>query len=170
MSNDEAVVNPATSPHQPPEGTPTAHLEEIVATAISTDQEHAMIQFKDASGALFILTMPVAKIISLQHLCATMRKKITRKDLPLDQVVMQEPKTFMVGHSDQRRGVVAITFDTQLPTEAVYILPDEGALHMSRELERNVFSRMTPAERTAWSQKQHPLLLPTRPKIITPGG
>lgn len=169
MSNDEAVVNQQPHPNTPPPGTPTAHLDEIVASAVSTDQEHAMIQFKDVTGALFILTMPVAKLASIQHLCATMRRKITRKDLPVDQVVMQEPKTFMIGHSDQRRGVVAITFDAQQATESVFVLPDEGALHMSRELERNVFSRMTPDQRRAWSAKQHPLLLPNQPKLIIPG-
>ena len=169
MTNEDDVQQSAQHA-APPENAPTAMVSEIAASAISTDQEHAMIQFLDPQGKIFVLVLPVAKLASVQHLCANMRKKVLRKDLPLDQVVMQEPKTFMVGHSDQKRGVVAITFDTQLPSEAVFVLPDEGALHMSRELERNVFSRMTPAERHAWTQKQHPLLLPNQRKIIRPPG
>jgi hypothetical protein len=164
MSNEDATDHAAQAANAP-----TAVVSEIAASAISTDQEHAMIQFLDPQGKAFLLVMPVAKLASVQHLCATMRRKLKRKDLPVDQVVMQEPKTFMVGHSDQRRGVVAITFDTQLASEAVYVLPDEGALHMSRELERNVFSRMTPAERHAWTRKQHPLLMPNERKLIVPG-
>lgn len=165
---DDTAQQPGQQ-HAPPADAPIAFLHEIVATSVSTDQEHAMVQFRNPEGAAYVLVMPVAKLASLQHLCATMRQKLRRKDLPLDQVVMQEPRGFMVGHSDQRRGVVAITFDQGLPTEAVYVLPDNGGLHLSRELERNIFSRMTPQQRHDWTRQQHPLLMPTQPKLIVPG-
>jgi hypothetical protein len=155
------------APHVAPAGeVRRAFLAQVVSTAFSTDSTQALIHFKDQDGASFVLTMTVDKLATIQHLASQMRQRLKRRDMPLDNVVMQFPQTFEVAHSDQTRGVCAVTFDKEMPSEAVYVLTDEAALHLSRALEQNVLSRMSPAERHAHAVKQHPLLLPNVPKII----
>lgn len=151
-----------------PTETPTSHLEQVVATAFSTDNSQAMVRYKDAVGKDHVLVMAVEKLATLQHLMSQMRSRLKRRDLPVDQIVMQFPKQFMVGHSDQHRGVCAVTFDQQMPSEAVYVLTDEAALHLAEGLQQNVYSRMTPAERHAHARKKNPLLLPLGERIIRP--
>src|ERR1043166_2500659 len=126
MSEQNGAQAPASVVSPEGEVLPHAQLDQIVATGISTDQTMASIRFKDPHGKEVVLSMAVEKLVSLQHLCAQMRQRLTRKGLPGDQVVMQFPRSWTVGSSDQQRNIVAVTFDEKLPSEAMYVLTDEA--------------------------------------------
>lgn len=159
--------NEQPGPAAPPPVPPIAHLTEIVATAVSTDETMAMIKFKDAQGKEAILTMPVERLQSLQHVCTVMRRKITRRSMPVSDMSLQPVKSFKIGETNAR-GITALMLDEFEPTEAVYVMHDQDAMRLAEELERSVLSRMTPEERRQAMLKKSPLILPDKHSLIMP--
>lgn len=153
-----------------PQQCPTAHLAKITQSAFSTDGEQAAIQFENDDGEPFILTMPVDRLHALSTICRDMLNRQERRDLSISEVAVKYPDRFSVGHNDMRRGVVYLTFDEQLVTEAVYCMPNPVGLDLARELQSNIEARMSTAERHDYARRNHPLMKAIPGKIILPGG
>jgi len=123
---------------------PVVHVITAVSTSVSTDKKTAMLHFRDEDGEDFALTFPVEGISAVR----TMLNNLAKHDgINRGMVLPQRPQNFAVGHSDDLRGHVCITFDQDLPLETLVLFSDEIGMKLAQSIENDVLSRMTPAER-----------------------
>lgn len=156
----------------PPGSIPGVHITDVVSIKIGDDGTTAMVVFRitENGGIDFAMTLPVAGLGTLLKFVADLRNMATARNLDPGMVLAHQPKTFSVGNTPMQRGVVFIILDEKTPDEVSIRLLDGDALQLAQMVERDVLSRMTPAERAAAMRAQKPLLLPNQPKLIIPGG
>lgn len=162
MSSDRVAV-------ETPRAVPSARLQNITASAFSTDNTEAAIQFEDEDDNPFVVHMPIDRLHALATICTDMLNRFDRREMSASQVSIKYPREFSIGYSDAQQGVVFVTFDEKQVSEAIYCLPNLVGLELSKQMEHNILSRMTAGERAEWARKKHPLLNPISPKIILPG-
>lgn len=151
---------------QQAEQIPAAHITEFLSHSVSTDGSTAMLVFRIADGSKFAITVPTVALGRMLTLVQKTRDAAQRQNLG---VGMQRPQTFAVGHSDQMRGMVAITFDEKTADEATFILADQSGLDLAGAIERNVFMRMPMEDRRRHLTRRSPIIPPRGGKLILPG-
>jgi hypothetical protein len=156
-------------PETPPEGAiPAAHIVEGVARSISKDGTTAMMVFKIADGSQFAVTVPLPGLSALRTMVNDLCDAADKSKLGRGMVTMKRPHTFTIGHSDQMRGHVLMQIDPQMAEEIIFIWPDEAGLQMADLLQKDIFGRMSPADRAARAKNQKPFLMPQRTLIVPP--
>lgn len=151
---------------QPMDAVPAAHVTECVARSISKDGATAMMVFKIADGTRFAITVPVAGLAAFRTMVNDVCDDADRAKLHRGMAQMKRPRTFEVGHTDQIRGHVVLSIDPQSASEEIFVWPDEAGLQMADMLQKDIFGRMTPADRAARMKNQRPFLLPQKTLII----
>jgi hypothetical protein len=158
-----------SQPEQPDERTVRAvHIDTCLSRALSTDGKSSMVVFKIDDGTDFAFTCPVDKLPQVRTMindliCEAVQRNIGPTNIHFRRAMPNKPLNFSVGHSDELRGAVALIFEPNTEDQIAYLIADQEALMFAEAIEKDVFTRMSMADRRAMMQKKAPM-------IIQPGG
>jgi len=125
---------------------PCLQLVKGVSQSLSTDGSSAMLMFQSENGPVAI-TVPVDQLRAFRAMFNDVIDKATAVHAEPGNISFKRPKGFSVGHSDQMRGFVAVTFDPNSAEESLFILADHDGLKLAEAIRNDVLGRMTAAQR-----------------------
>lgn len=130
-----------------PEPVRTVHVINGIATSVSTDGAVAMLKFMMPDGEPFALTFPVSAAVAVRTMVNDVVTQARSQDVGAGNVAPRYPNVVSVGHTDQIRGHVAVMFDPDMATAAIYMVRDSAALDVAKTMIEDVLSRATHQER-----------------------
>lgn len=129
------------------------HLAACVAQSLSEDGSEGGFRFVDREGDSVLVTVDAKGLMSLRTAAASVHNEFVHRN---NSYSFDRPRSFGVVDSPNERGRTVLAFNPHQSNEAVFVLDDESALELARQLEERALSHMTPEQRAARLKK--PLL------------
>lgn len=124
----------------------------------------------DGATDKFAITMPVTGLKAFRSMVSDLIRTADNRGLNTSMAAIHYPSEVEVSNSSHVRGAVLLTFNPKADDEAIFALPNEIGLNVAEAMQKDIFPRMTEAERRSHIAKKSSLLSTSRPALILPPG
>lgn len=166
MSETEKVAAP------PAEYIRAAKVTKCESYSISAEGQAMMVFRIDQGpppGEKFAITLPTTGLKAFRSMLNDLIAAAEKRELSGGMVAIHRPREVTVGNSVHLRGCVALIFNPGAEDETMNLLPDNLGLDVAEAMQKDIYSRMTEAQRRAHITAKSQLLTSGRPTIIIPG-
>lgn len=121
-----------------------AHVVRCTSRSLADDGSQGVLQLEAANGGLFFLRIDAGGLLSVCGAAQALQNDSVHRG---GGYVFGRPMTFGVVDSPEYRGHTILALNPQTPQESAFLLPDDMALEMSRQLRDRALAHMTPERR-----------------------
>lgn len=151
---------------------PGIQLKELVGRVLSPDGKTASLVFRKPDGGEFVVSFPAEIVAMVRGTANALAKDLHKRDFPPGQMALFRVKNVATGEHDAIRGCTLLQIEPGTVEEVTYVVPDNLGRQIADAMHRDIYRRMTPADRAAsgYSKTFNPDAAQQKRTLILPPG